>query len=182
MPVPTDSSADLAQRLARLEEQLANSQLQIESLSTENRLLREKIQALLHRYFGNAKNESLDPQQLLLLLAGLTDTQPAPPPPTPPVGGGARNSSGAARQPARSGIPDNLPVERVVLLPDEVKANPEAFRQIDEVVTKELDWDPARFFWRHYVRPKFVLKASVPAPPDAANREKLSAAAQELAL
>ena len=188
MPVPTDSSADLAQRLARLEEQLANAQLRIESLSTENRLLREKIQALLHRYFGNAKNESLDAHQLLLLLAGLTDTQPAPPPPTPPVGG-ARNSSGAARQPARSGIPDNLPVERVVLLPDEVKANPEAFRQIDEVVTKELDWDPARFFWRHYVRPKFVLKASVPAPsvaepakPDAATREKLSAVAQDLAL
>lgn len=188
MPVPTDSSADLAQRLARLEEQLANSQLRIESLSTENRLLREKIQALLHRYFGNAKNESLDAHQLLLLLAGLTDTQPAPPPPTP-VGGGASNSSGATRRPARSGIPDNLPVERVVLLPDEVKANPEAFRQIDEVVTKELDWDPARFFWRHYVRPKFVLKASAPAPavvepakPDAAAREKLSAAAQELAL
>ena len=188
MPVPTDSSADLAQRLARLEEQLANAQLRIESLSTENRLLREKIQALLHRYFGNAKNESLDAHQLLLLLAGLTDTQPAPPPPTPPVGG-ARNSSGAARQPARSGIPDNLPVERVVLLPDEVKANPEAFRQIDEVVTKELDWDPARFFGRHYVRPKFVLKASVPAPsvaepakPDAATREKLSAVAQDLAL
>ena len=100
-----------------------------------------------------------------------------------------QNSSGAARQPPRSGIPENLPVERVVLLPDEVKANPEAFRQIDEVVTKELDWDPARFFWRHYVRPKFVLKASAPAPsavepakPDTATREKLSALAQDLAL
>lgn len=186
MPVPTDSSADLAQRLARLEEQLANSQLRIESLSTENRLLREKLQALLHRYFGNAKNESLDPHQLLLLLAGLTDTQPAPPPPSPPVGGGTRNSNAAARRPARSGIPDNLPVERVVLIPDEVKANPEAFRQIDEVVTKELDWDPARFFWRHYVRPKFVLKASAPAlepaKPDSATRDKISTVAQELAL
>jgi hypothetical protein len=144
------------------------------------------MQVLLHRYFGNAKNESLDPQQLLLFLAGLTDTQPAPPPPTPPVGGGARNSTGAPRRPARSGIPDNLPVERVVLIPDEVKANPEAFRPIDEVVTKELDWDPARFFWRHYARPKFVLKASAPAlepvKPDAATREKISTVAQELAL
>jgi transposase len=189
MSPATDLSTDLAQRLARTEQLLADAQAQIKALSTENRLLREKIQALLHRYFGNAKNEGLDAHQLLLLLAGLTDTQPAPPPsPTAPVTG-TRSSSNAARQPARSGIPDNLPVERVVLVPDEVKANPEAFRQIDEVVTKELDWDPARFFWRHYVRPKFVLKASVPAPsvveptkPDAATREKLSAVAQDLAL
>jgi hypothetical protein len=78
-----------------------------------------------------------------------------------------------------------LPVERVVLIPEEVKANPEAFRQIDEVITKELDWDPARFFWRHYVRPKFVLKATEPAPstnPQPTIPEKVSAAARNLAL
>lgn len=164
MPVATESSPDLASRLARLEEQLAHSQLRIESLCAENQLLRQKLQALLHRYFGHAKNEGLDANQLLLLLAGLTDPTPAPPPTTPPASG-VKNSSSAARKPARSGIPDNLPVERVVLLPDEVKANPEAFRQIEEVVTKELDWDPARFFWRHYVRPKFVLKATASASP-----------------
>lgn len=185
MPVPSHSSDDLAQRLARLEEQLANSQLRIESLSKENQLLRQKLQALLHRYFGNAKNEGVDANQLLLLLAGLTEPQPAPNLQPAPR---SAHSSPAARKPARSGIPENLPVERVVLLPEEVQANPQAFRQIEEVITKELDWEPARFFWRHYVRPKFVLKATPTAastrPPqsDPAIPEKVSAAAQTLAL
>ncbi len=187
MIVATCSSSDLAQRLAQVEELLARAQAQILVLTAENQLLRQKLQALIQRYFGHAKNESLDSQQLLMLLAGLTDQPPVPTPP-PPTAAPARSST-SARQPARSGLPADLPVERVVLMPEEVKANPEAFRQIDEVVTKELDWDPARFFWRHYVRPKFVLKATESAPstqheptPKAVIPEQVSAAARSLAL
>ncbi|HOU86497.1 MAG TPA: hypothetical protein PLC23_02270, partial [Verrucomicrobiota bacterium] len=40
-------------------------------------LLRDKIQALLRRYFGSPKNESLDPAQLQLLLSGLVALVPA---------------------------------------------------------------------------------------------------------
>jgi hypothetical protein len=133
-------------------------QNQVQSLTVENQLLRQKLDALIRRYFGSPKNETLDPNQLLLLLAGLTQT-PAPVPPTPAKPAPAANAT-ANRQPARSGIPENLPIEKVVLLPDEVKANPDQFRQIDELVTRELDYEPGRFFWRHWVRPKFVRQAA----------------------
>ena len=73
------------------------------------------------------------------------------------------------------------------LLPDEVKADPEAFRQIDEVITKELDWEAAKFSWRYYVRPKFVRKtaaaipvATVPPTPPNPIQEKVSTVAKNM--
>ena len=81
---------------------------------------------------------------------------------------------------------------REVLLPEEVKANPEAFRQIEEVITKELDWEAAKFYWRHIVRPKFVRKeAASAATPSATplpqpslptpSQQKATAVGKELA-
>jgi transposase len=173
--------ADLAQVQARLASVEADNQ----ALRAENQLLRDKVQALLRRYFGSPKNESLDPAQLQLLLAGLTPLAPVPAPqPTAAPSGPARPP--AARPPARSGIPEDLPIVREVLLPEEVKANPEAFRQIEEVITKELDWEAAKFFWRHIVRPKFVRKEPAPVSPAAAplptpSQQKAAAVGQELA-
>ncbi len=132
---------------------LAQSQAQVQTLTAENQLLRQKIEALIRRYFGHAKNEGLDPAQLEWLLLGLTPKVATPEP-------AAKTSTPAPRtnapRPApRRGIPEDLPTVREVLLPEEVKANPEAFRQIDARVTKELDWEAAKFYWRHIVRPKF---------------------------
>lgn len=162
--------AQPAQRLAQLEALLAQSQSQVQNLSAENQLLRQKLDALIRRYFGHTKNEGLDPAQLQLLLAGLTPTVAAPVPATKTS---ATSAPARPSRPApRSGIPEDLPTVREVLLPQEVKANPEAFRQIEEVVTKELDWEPAKFYWRHIVRPKFVHKVPAvvpsPMPPKAA--------------
>jgi hypothetical protein len=56
------------------------------ALQVENQLLRKKLELFLQRYFGGTKNESLDPKQLELLLAGLTALSA----PTP--GGGKANS------------------------------------------------------------------------------------------
>jgi len=165
-PLPPADLAQVQARLASVEADNQTLRQELQNLRTENQLLRDKIQALLRRYFGSSKNESLDPAQLQLLLAGLTPLVPAPAPQPPATPTGSTRTS-ANRQPARSGIPEDLPIVREVLLPEEVKANPEAFRQIEEVITKELDWEAAKFYWRHIVRPKFVRKepASVPAPP-----------------
>jgi hypothetical protein len=51
-----------------------------------------------------------------------------------------------------------LRVEEVLLVPEEVAAQPECYRQIDQVITRELDYQPGEFFWRQYVRPKFVRR------------------------
>ena len=124
-------------------------------LVAENHLLRQKLDALIRRYFGSPKSESLDPHQLQMLLAGLVNQDPAPAPAAPPLPA-KQSQAASSRQPARSGIPEDLPTQREVLLPAEVQANPEAFRQIDELITRELDYEPGRFFWHLYVRPKFV--------------------------
>jgi transposase len=176
-------------QLDAFQAQVQALQQQNQSLTTENQLLRQKVEGLIRRYFGSPKNEGLDPNQLQLLLAGITASV-APPAPASQTSATSPPPSSAksARKPARSGIPDHLPIERIVLLPDEVKADPEAFRQIDEVVTKELDWEAAKFFWRYYVRPKFVRKttastpvADVALPTRSAIPEKVSCVARELA-
>ena len=164
--------------LAQVQARLASVEAQNQALRTENQLLRDKIQALLRRYFGSPKNESLDPAQLQLLLSGLVPLVPAPAPQPPATPTGSTRTS-ANRQPARRGIPEDLPIVREVLLPEEVKANPEAFRQIEEVITKELDWEAAKFYWRHIVRPKFVRKE--PAPLPTPSQQKATAVGKQLA-
>src|SRR4051794_26278660 len=117
MIVATSSSADPAQRLAQLEELLASAFAQIQLLTAENKLLRQKLQALIRRYFGHAKNETLASSQLLMLLGGLTAHPATPPPPPPPPPSAPASPRTSARRPARSGLPADLPVERVVLIP-----------------------------------------------------------------
>jgi hypothetical protein len=148
---------DPAQALSQLAALLAAAQAENHALRVENQLLHQKVEALIRRYFGNAKNERLDPNQLELLLAGLTATAPAPEKPAPPVIPPVRSP---ARKPARSGIPDNLP-------------------QIEEVVTRELEWEAARFYWRHIVRLKFVRKGN--ALPPTPQGEPVAAIAAALA-
>lgn len=172
--------ASLSERIAALETALQASQDQCKALQIENKLLRQKVDALVRRVYGSPKNESIDPKQMELLLAGLDaasaatqapQTQETSFPPKEPV----RPTN---RKPARSGIPDNLPVEEIHLVPDEVKANPDQFRLIEEVITKELDFEPGRFFVRHIIRGKYVRKQassqsgaltpSVPTPDSSA--------------
>jgi len=77
----TLSQPDLAQRVVRLEALLAQSQAQVQALVAENQLLRQKLDALIRRYFGHTKNEGLDSAQLELLLLGLTPKMATPEPP-----------------------------------------------------------------------------------------------------
>jgi len=122
-----------------------------ESLQAENKLLRQKLDLFLARYFGGTKNESLDPKQLELLLAGLEAlSTPAPAvekPVTPPP---------PTTRPARQSLPAHLETERVVLEPAEVQQQPDGWRKLGEEVTEELDWKPAKFIKRLYIRPKYA--------------------------
>jgi transposase len=130
----------------------ADYQQQLQSLQAENKLLRQKLDLFLKRYFGGAKNESLDPKQLELLLAGLTAQPAVVPAPTPSVPGRAAAPARAGRQP----LPAHLQTERIVLEPEEVRQQPEGWRKLGEEVTEELDWQPAQFIKRLYIRPKYA--------------------------
>ncbi len=113
--------ATLPNELGALRELVSTLQGTLHAAQAENKLLRQKLELFLKRYFGGTKNESLDPKQLELLLAGLAAkptparatiaarpvrharmAKPAHPGATPP-GLGNRAAKGAAQESARPG-------------------------------------------------------------------------------
>ena len=155
--------------LSSLREFVPTLQGALHSLQVENKLLRQKLDLFLKRYFGGTKNESLDRAQLELLLAGLEllPASAAVAEKQTPV----RSTSAvrAVRQP----LPAHLETERVVLAPEEVQAQPAGWRKLGEEITEELDWKPAKFIQRLYIRPKYAnAERSVIAPLPARLIEK----------
>lgn len=109
----------------------------------ENKLLREKIDALVKRLFA-AKSEKLDAGQLLLLLQGLD----APGKAVEPVAKEEPRCLTVPSNPPRERgprLPEHLPVVEEVIDPEPVKACPQAWRWIGEEVTEQLDYEPAHF-------------------------------------
>lgn len=143
-----------------LKQQNAELTKQNAELRTHNELLSKKIQFLLGRLFGR-KSEKLNTDQLEFLLAGLDGSRPHedPPPSSPPPGGKRR------RRERKPRLPEDLPTEEQVIIPDAVKQDPNAYKQIGEEVTEELDVVPTRYFRRRIVRPKFKRKERRDLPP-----------------
>jgi transposase len=160
-PAPRDPEAN---------EERARTLAQLNELRAENKLLREKIDALIRKLYG-ASSEQLDRAQLLLMLQGFDEPGKAP----EPVGAEVPRRSTVPSPPSTSKrgprIPEHLPVVEEVIDPAPVKACPQAWRQIGEEVTEQLDFEPARFFKRRLVRRKYArieqpLAAPIIAPLD----------------
>lgn len=189
---PTPREAALCVRLEKMEQALAALTSQNESLrrqnekllsenarlSAENKLLRAKVDKLVHRIFGKS-SEKISPAQLELLLQFPEEDPGGKSAASPCRGPGAdtweappaahRPAKAAARRPR---LPEHLPVVETVLEPDEVKAEPAAWRRIGEEVSEQLDYEPGRFLKRRTVRPKYVrrgdpdtLPVIAPLPP-----------------
>jgi len=62
-------------------------------------------------------------------------------------------------------IPEHLPVVEEVLVPEVVKEAPGQWRKIGEEVSEQIDFEPAKFFRRRLVRPKYVHRSEVDAVP-----------------
>jgi len=142
-------------REAELSKLLQERDGQLSLANRENRLLREKIDALIKRLYG-AQSEKLDPGQLLLMLQGLDDRPKA----EEPVEAEAPRRSTDPSPPRERGprVPEHLPIVEEVIVPEPVKACPEAWRCIGEEVTEQLDYEPARFFKRRIVRRKYARR------------------------
>ena len=149
------SVPDPTLRAAELSEQLARSAAELTGLRTENKLLREKIDALIQRLYG-AQSEKIDAAQLLLMLQGLDEPGKAP----EPVAAEAPRRSTVPSPPRERGprVPAHLPVVEEVIDPEPVRACPEAWRCIGEEVTEQLDYEPAHFFKRRIVRRKYARR------------------------
>ncbi len=153
----------LQQQVATLQQALEQSRQALEDSHRENTLLRQKLDALARRFFGQ-KTEQLNAAQLELLLSGLTEGNAELPPETdePPALLPPRRGRGATQ---RLRTPDNLEVVREVIEPALVQAEPEQWKRIDQEVSRLLDYQPGKFFWRETVRPKYVRVGQRLGPP-----------------
>lgn len=134
-------------------------------LERENELLRQKLDLVLRKLFGKS-SETLDPAQLELLLGEPPGKVPASLPPNgAPEEATASSVARTERKPRRERIPDHLPVIEEVLLPEPVKASPDAWRRIGEERSDSLDYQPGKVFIRRLVRPVFVKIADREAAP-----------------
>jgi transposase len=159
----------MTEREAALEAELSASRL-------ENKLLREKVDALVRMIYGR-KSEKFDVNQLPLLEEFESKKDAAPVPASEPKTGATGPTLKKRAKPARPRLPDHLPVHEEVLDPDEVKACPQRWRQIGEEVSEQLDFQPAQFLKRRLVRRRFVqvdapFAAPVIAPLPACLQER----------
>ena len=153
----------LREQVISLQEALVQTQHALEASRRENAILRQKLDALARRFFGK-KSEHLNAAQLELLLSGLTeDTVELTEEEEPPAARPPRRSEHSNSRRIRT--PDNLEVVRQVIEPEMVQAQPEQWKQISQEVSRQLDYQPGRFFWQETVRPKYVRRDQKALPP-----------------
>jgi len=153
----------LTQQQTCLQQALGQSRQALEEARRENTLLRQKLDALARRFFGK-KSEQLDAAQLQLLLSGLVQSivEPASQPSTLPALLAPRR---ARTHTQRLRVPDDLEVVREVIEPQIVQVQPERWKRISQEVSRLLDYQPGKFFWRETVRPKYVRVEDRSLPP-----------------
>jgi transposase len=153
---------NLAQENERLRKENERLIAERERFRQEVKLLNEKIDWLMKKMFGSS-SEALNSNQLDLF-AVLPETQ-APEPDASLLAKAMIPVKSKTKSPRRERIPENLPVEKVVIDPPEVMADPEKWRRIGEETSERLDFEPGRFFRRLLVRPKYVLIEDKEAAP-----------------
>lgn len=131
-------------------------------LESENRLLRDKVDLLVKRIFG-ASSEKLDDSQMMLDIGkdfeqALAEEDNDPDEPEPPPNPRKKRTLKKDR------LPDGLPEERITVIPEEVKAEPEAYDCIGAEETVKLDVTPMSFKKLVTVRPKYIRKDRTEAP------------------
>lgn len=141
-------------------------------LKEKIRLQEEKINMLIRALFGS-KSEKLDPSQLEFLLdSDSAKKQEAADGNDDPLAAEELSAPSKKRAPRRSRLPEDILTTETTLLPDEVRANPEAYRQVGEKRSEKLDVTPARYTRHVTIRPTFVERGeplprwfTAPAPP-----------------
>ncbi len=143
-------------------------QQEIMLLRGENKTLRDQLAWFKRKVFGPGCSETLDRAQQLIALDAAT--VPAPERPVETITY-QREKGPRAPRPTPAETFAHLPVkETIVIVPDEVQAEPEAFEQIGEERTFEVDIVAPQLFRREIVRPKFRRKADRSQPPSSRPR------------
>lgn len=158
--------AELLSKIEERDERIASLLEEKGRLLKERQILQERIDQLLRKIYGG-KSERADMYQLQLLMQEMNAPGPA-------LGKGSdpeaieiepREGKRISRKKSGPRLPEHLPVVEEILVPEAVQAAPEAWRRIGEEVSERLDFEPARFFKRRLVRPKYVRRGEVDAIP-----------------
>jgi transposase len=131
-------------------------------LAAENQQLRQRIDWLVRKLFGRS-SEKNHPNQLAFDLGenGVTPDAPEAPLEVDEV----IQARVQRKRGKRMELPADLPVVEQRIIPEEVLAEPEAYKQISEEVFEQLDITPAQCFKRRIIRPKFVRLDDRSLPP-----------------
>jgi transposase len=157
-------------------------QSELERLAHENATLRQRVQLLTRRLFGRRSEKGVEvPVEQGVLPFEPTVAGPVSPGASdedaPPAESGAAPRVRRRRHHGRRPLPADLPRERIEVLPPDSErcctqcAQPKV--RIGADVTEELDYVPASFIIREYVRPKYacplcqdgITQAALPARP-----------------
>ena len=182
-PMMPDTPRDslLLQELATLREinqaqqaQIAALTARIEQITQDNVVLRLKVDAMARKLFGRS-SEKLDPAQLQMVFDALQDPlqeqdaakKPAASDCVPDTSEAEAAPTGNGRKKKRSldELVAGLPVTEVLIDPEEVKADPEAWACIGAEETRLIDYTPGRFLCQMLVRRKYVRKDARHLPP-----------------
>jgi transposase len=140
----------------------ANERIRL--LEEENANLRAQIGWLKQKLFGGGQSERLDRAQLQLALGELEKLADAVVETTKLIS--YERAKVTEKRPVAAEVFAKLPVkETVVIEPEAVKAQPEAFERIGEERTFEVDVVPPKLFKREIIRPKYRVKADRMLPP-----------------
>ena len=116
-----------------------------------------KYEALERRVFGSS-SERLTQQDLQTFFPSMQD-QPGntyKAPIVEPISGSTRTKQPLEKAGGvRANIPDHIERVEVVLVPEQVAANPDAYQKIGEEVTERLDYKPGKIICKRYVQPKY---------------------------
>jgi transposase len=146
-PLDQLSNAELIALLGEREKELESKDQRIEKLEG----ILAKFQRML---FGQKRERFESPDQLSLPFELPTEVQQSLQEELTQKVEYVRRKSGAAH-PGRTKLPEHLPVEEIELYP---QGNLEEMTCIGKEITEELDYKPAQFIIRRYIRYKYASK------------------------
>jgi len=156
---PSLSSSNLPDDAVTLKQMVVHLLSDMHAKDRELLDVKTQLEWLRRQVFGG-KSERLDPNQLILF-DSLAEQIAAPKGSTPPDDRPVRKS-GTSRRNGRKPLPKDLPREQINLCPPKEKLVCECCgrskERIGEEITEELDYVPASFVVRQYVRGKYACK------------------------
>jgi len=147
----------LMQKLSSLEREKAE-------LSVENLQLKAQLEWFKRHFFGTGKSESIDALQLRLNFPGAEKEASESETQTQQISY-ERKKAFVSRESRAEHFKDVPVKETVELIPEQVKADPEAWVRIGQEETFEIDIRAPKLFKRRIIRPKYRNRFNREMPP-----------------